>query len=342
MKMKSKLIGSILVLVLVIASFTGCSQEAENGAEASTPKKIYYTFAANPASSAFYPYWVAVGKAVQDTYPEFQVTVSESQGAIDIANRIRSGESILGNCTTSVDYENYNGLGKFEGNPNIEARTLWYYAAAPMYIAVSEDCGAESIADLEGLKYNLGGTGTSGASLTNEIFQLLGIEVDSFESSQADAANAFSSRQIEGTVKFGTLKGDSYVMQLSAARSVKLLSFTEEEVELVLEAFPYLSKVIIPANTYDGQEADLLTVAFNQGAASTTKLTQEEGYKIVKAVDVEGRAVIDAGFPIGKDTDILELALNSPIPLHAGTVQLMVERGIEVPQDLIPEEYEAK
>jgi TRAP-type uncharacterized transport system substrate-binding protein len=67
------------------------------------------TFAAPPASSALYPYWVAVGKAIQSVYPEYQISVSESQGAVDISKRVRTGDADVGNCVSSTDYENYYG-----------------------------------------------------------------------------------------------------------------------------------------------------------------------------------------------------------------------------------------
>lgn len=341
MSSKIKRIVSLFMLsALIMTSLIGCGNSSDNGSAGDSPKRQFFTFAANPSSSAFYPYWVAVGKAVQDTYPEFQVTVSESQGAVDIVNRIRSGESILGNSVSSSDFDNYNGKGTFEGQPDQTARILWYYAESPMYICVSKDSGIKDITELNGQKYNLGGTGTSGAALANDIFKLLGINVDSFESSQSDAADAYASRQIKGTVKFGSTSGDSYIMQLNAALPIEVLSFTDAQIDQITTTFPYLSKSVIPAGTYDGIDYEIKTVAFYQGATSTTRLSQEDGYKVVKAVYDDGKAVIDAGFPSGANVDILELAKISSIPLHAGTVQYMKEIGKEVPENLIPEEYQ--
>lgn len=343
MKQNTKKIISLMVLsILMMTTLIGCGANNDASGESLSPKRQFFTFAANPSSSAFYPYWVAVGKAVQDTYPEYQVTVSESQGAVDIANRIRSGESILGNSVSSTDYENYNGKGTFEGQPDSTARILWYYAESPMYICVSKDSGIKDIAELNGQKYNLGGTGTSGAVLANDILNLLGIKVDSFESSQSDAADAYASRQIKGTIKFGSTSGDSYIMQLNAALPIEVLSFTDEQLDQITSAFPYLSKSTIPAGTYDGIDYEIKTVAFYQGATSTTKLSQEDGYKVIKAVYDDGKAIIDAGFPSGANVDVLELALLSSVPLHAGTVQYMIEQGKEVPENLIPEEYKSK
>jgi TRAP transporter TAXI family solute receptor len=210
-----------------------------------------------------------------------------------------------------------------------------------MIVSVSKDSGISEIDGLSGERYNYGGTGTTGALVAKNIFDLLGINVNSFEASQSDAADAYSSRQIRGTIKFGSIAADSYVMQLNAALPINILGFTDEQIEKITKEYPYLSEITIPAGVYEGVDYEVKTVAFYQGATSTTNLSQEDGYKIVKAVYELGKATIDAGFPMGANDDIMKMALTSPIPLHAGTVQYMMEIGIDVPQDLIPEEYVA-
>jgi hypothetical protein len=56
------------------------SSAAAAPAAAPAPSKAqtkYYNFGASPATAAMYPLWVGVGKAVQEAYPEYQITVSE-------------------------------------------------------------------------------------------------------------------------------------------------------------------------------------------------------------------------------------------------------------------------
>ena len=59
----------------------------------------------------------------------------------------------------------------------------------------------------------------------------------------------------------------------------------------------------------------------------------------MKAMFEDGRDVWSVAYPQGAEKDLIELTLQSPIPLHAGTVQYLKEKGVEIPETLIPEEY---
>lgn len=345
-----KLVALLVALALVLCVFTACAkQEAapvDGGAAAATAAPAaektedkYFTFAASPATAAMYPYWVAVAQAVQAAYPEMHVSVSESQGATDVSNRIRAGEADVGNSASPSDYDNFNGLKSFDGNPNKDARMLWYYdTRTACLIAVSEESGITTIEGLTGQKVNPGGTGTTAAKIAMDAMKLLGVEPNWFESGKADAADAYANRQIVG-VGASAMQPDSYVVQLQASRPVRILSYTDEQLAKILEAMPYLMPMTISANTYEGIDYDVQVYSFMQGAQSSKNLSQEDGYKMVKAVFETQRSIWEEAMPNLAGADLVANSLSSAIPLHAGTVQYLVEKGVEVPADLIPAEY---
>jgi len=312
--------------------------------EARAAETRFMNFAAPPGSSNYYPYWVAVAKAVQNAYPEFKINVSESQGAIDIVRKIRAGMTPVGNSQSNSDYDNYHGLGLFKGKPNKEARIMWYFDESPIQLIVLEEANVKTIKDLEGKKFNPGGTGTATAIITRLIMDTLGVKPKYFEAGQGSASDAVANRQIVGTVKTGNILGpDSYVMQIKASVPVDLISLTPEEQKAVSEKYPYMIPWTIPAGQYDWIAHDTNTVKIAMGATTTTKLSQEDGYRMIAAVmSPEGRKVVDAAFPNGAKQDTIQLTLQSKTPLHAGTVQYLHEQGVEVPAELIPDEYVKK
>lgn len=333
---------AVLMCVLLVFTMVACSSGNDPGSETpgeETPETKYFTFAASPATAAMYPYWVAVGQAVQTAFPEMQVSVSESQGATDVSNRIRAGEADIGNSASPSDYENYNGLGGFDGNPNPDARMLWYYDAnTACNIVVAEDSGIQTIEDLAGQKINPGGTGTTAAKIAMNVMELLGVKPEWFESGKADAADAYGNRQING-VGASAMQPDSYVVQLQASRPIRILSYTDEQMAKILDAMPYLTPMTIPSGTYEGVDYDVQTYSFMQGAQGSAALSQEDGYKIVKAIFELQSDIWKNAMPNLANNDLVTITLASPIPLHAGTVQYLQEKGIEVPENLIPEEY---
>lgn len=334
------LLGSACSASTTNENSAGSGGEVQQDENTSAETK-YWTFSTPPTSSALYPYCVGVANMISTIYPEYQITAAENQGAVQITRLVRDGNSMLGNSVSSTDYESYNGVGDFEGEANENTRILWYYAITPQQFVVSVESGISKASDLQGKKFNPGGTTTSAESLTYAMMEALGVEPDYFIAGQSDAGDAYSSRQIVGCVKAGPA-GDSFVLQLDASVPCTLLSFSDDEISKILEKIPYVVPYMIPAGTYSGQEEDCQTVMTMMGTQTTSEMSQEDGYKLISAyLSEEGRAIVDAAYPLGANEDILELTLQSPIPLHAGTVQYLIEQGYEVPENLIPPEYES-
>ncbi len=331
---KAGILGAVFVASLLLGVF-----KAEAAAETK-----YLTIAAPPSSAAFYTYWVAVGKVLENAYPEYKVSVSESQGAIDIAKKIRSNMAPLGNGQSDADYANYLGTDFFQGKPFEDARVLWYYDKVSTQFIVAKDSGVKALKDLEGKKFNPGGTGMSLAIFTRGVFDELNIKPNYFEAGQASAADALVNRQIIGTAKNGIgIGADSYVVQILANIPVDLISLSEEETQKIIARFPYCSPAKIKAGTYKGIDYDVNTVGQMESAVSSTALSQEDGYRIIAAMNTEeGKKVWQAAYPSGKAVDMLELTLQSKVPLHAGTVQYLKEKGCDVPKQIIPPEYVEK
>ena len=124
--------------------------------------KTYLTMAAVASSSGLFPYVVSIGKVLNTYCPDYSITVSESGGNVDNTKRLRNGEVKIANSISNTDYESYTGTGTtFNGSPYKDFRILWYYEKSPIQICVAKDTGIESIYDLEGKKFNPGGTGTA-------------------------------------------------------------------------------------------------------------------------------------------------------------------------------------
>jgi TRAP transporter TAXI family solute receptor len=293
------------------------SSAAAAPAASPAPSKVetkYYNFGASPATAAMYPLWVGVGKAVQEAYPEYQITVSESRGAVDVSNRVRVGDVVLGNSVARSDYENYHGLGKdFEGDPNPNARIAWYYGMTYYTFCVSKESGINSFPELEGKRISSGGTGTTLVTITEGIMNDLGIKPDYYDASKTDAGDAYGNRQIVGMCSASAIP-DSFVLQLHANLPINILSFTQEEIDKVVAGKPYYVTYTIPANTYEGVDHDVLTLAYMQGSQSTADLPQEDCYKFVKAVFDERFDVWAPSWPQSATLDYPQMMLNSPIP----------------------------
>lgn len=336
-----KRIAALLLALAMMMSLVACSNDRSNdpGQNSGTTTQ-YFTYATSSDTASMYPYFVAIGKTIEKAYPgEYSFTASTSRGASDCCERIRSGSAIFGMSVASTDYENYTGTGEYEGDPNSDARMLWYFGVAYYAFLVSEESGVNSFSDLNGKRINTGGTGSSLATITLGLLDRLGIECDIYEAAKSDAGDAYGNRQIVGLPTASAIP-DSFILQMNASLSCKILSLTDDELEKVLDNCPYYVPLTIPAGSYDGQTEDVQTFGYMQGVQSSrTAVTQEDGYKFCVAM-------FGLCFDEWKDTwsqsttlDYCQMMLDSPIPLHAGTVQYLVEKGYDVPAELIGPEY---
>ena len=324
-----RLTAVLLVTMLILTGTVQCASAAQ-----------YLTLAAVASSSGLFPYCVSIGKVINTYCPDFNITVSESGGNSDNTKRLRNGEVKIANSMSNTDYESYTGTGTtFEGNPFEDFRIMWYYEQSPIQICVAADAGVDSIYDLEGKSFNPGGTGTVASLVIHQAFDLLGIHPNYFEASQADAADAYANRQIVGAVKTGPAP-DSYVMQLNSSRPVKILSVSDEDLAKILEAIPSIKFATVKGGSYEGIDYDAQCLSAYQGIQCDLSFSQEDGYRMIKAMWEDGKELWQNAYPVGKDNDVLAMTLQgAATPLQAGTVQYLVEKGYDVPENLIPPEY---
>lgn len=296
-----------------------------------------YTFAAAPATSPIYAYWVGLAKGIMKVYPQFNITVSETTGVVDITKRVRAGQATVGNSAADVDYASYKGEDQYKGQPFAKARMLWYYDYLVTQWAVSKASGIKTIEQLNDKDFNPGGAGGAIVLNTKRAFELFGVKPRYFEAAQAASGEAMTNRQIVGLSKAGPVP-DSFLQQINAQVPIELIGITKEQQAKALEKYRYWVGYHIPAKTY-GDSQEVNTIAVLEGAQTTSDLPEEVGYAFFKAMWEGGKAEWQAAYPVAANNKVLEMTLGSPIPLHAGAVRYLKEKGVQIPAELIPPEY---
>jgi len=332
-----KFLRSFLVIMLIVV-LAGCSSST-GGGEEKGETEILSLFATD-SSSSYYAYNVGLANAISTINPEIQISVVETGGSSDNMQRMSKGEGKMALGTSPSDYQTYFGEGDFKDIENKNMRALWYFVPSPFNFIVSEASDVKDFTDLNGKEFSFGGTGTSTEKVTTSVFEILGIEPKSYAGSMSDAQEAFADRRIAGLTKTGT-PPDSYVQKALSEQKLNLLSLSEEQIKQIREKLPYIGEAVIPKGSYDGIDQDVRTVQFTMSILLDSSVSQETGYKMWEAMwSDEGKKIWLNSFSAAENVDIPELTLQSAIPLHAGTVQFLKSKGYDVPEELIPPEYE--
>lgn len=325
----------IVVVVMTMVLIASSAFAAQSPSASLKPMRL--TVVVGPSVSVVYAYWVGVTRAIRKVYPQLEFTVMEASGGLDGVKKVRSGQADFSNTTADLTWTSFNGEESFKGQPLKDGRVLWCYDLWTYQWAVAKASGVKSLDGLKDKPFNPGPAGSAMSALAKSLFKEYGIEARIHDATAAAASEAMQNRQIIGVGKLGPIP-DSYLQQIATTIPLNIVGLTKDQQKKLTDKYAYFLPVTVPAKAY-GESDEALTVAVVMGGFATTSLPQEAGYAFFKAMWEGGKGEWQAALPQAKDNNIPELTLKSANLLHAGTVQYLQEKGLKVPERLIPPEY---
>jgi len=326
--MKKRLVILVIALILIMGfTFPGFAA-----------KKLISIGATGQASS-YYAYHVAVAQLLNKNIPEIQVSVVETGGGADNLKRIAQGEVEWGQTSEPDAYECYKGIGLWQNQgPSPDLRLYWAVHPIVYFFVVREDSGINSLEELDGKKFNPGGSGSSTERLTEKTLNLLGIKPEYYRGGYSDVVEAIKNRRINGYVKSASIsKPDATILDLSTAAKIKILDFKDDDIAKINNTVPYWDFTKVPGGLYPGV-GEVQTLSHCFAMAGTKNLSEDLVYKIVKVIwqNVDYQA---ESFPAVKGINLAESTIKyGRAPLHPGTIKYLKELGYEIPDRLIPPE----
>ncbi len=347
-----------IVSLGIVALLMGLSLYAGGGKEQAAPGKaapskqevVYLNMGSTSSTSGVYAWCVAAANAVNKSGQGLQVTVVESGAGIDNLRKVKAGTF---DFALAVDvpstYQLYKGIDTFKDQAYPEIRWLLVRNIIADRLYVRKDSGVSKWSDLAGKRFCPGIPGSAAATYVTRFNEILKTGVNLVPMALGDAINALKENRIVGLQKSsGLFAIDASLIEVNMTTPLTAIGFTREETQQIMKAMPYLSFV----ETKKGGIKELPDAgpfyeeAAIAGGVATSKLSQEIGYKIVKAY-YENLQDIQAAYGPAKGwdpiADYFKFATGDDVvPAHAGLVQFAKERGIQVPAKFIPPEYKEK
>ncbi len=240
------------------------------------------TYKSAKSGSSYYQMGVQIAEAMKaGTDGNIIVTVEESQGSVQnvMETRARGADYVFTTPPALVGLAQA-GKAMFEGksSPKFnEIRALFPIPSLTMHFVMSKDSGVTDFAGMEG-KTILLGKGSFGANEGAKYLKLFGLEgkVELAEVELSNAVPALKNGQIDGFVTAGSYPAPN-VIEAAASTDVTVLSLTDDQV-----AQSKRSKLVIPAGTYAGQDADITTTSLPVVAYTTTAMDDDTAYTLTK------------------------------------------------------------
>ncbi len=344
--MNRKLLPLLLVVAFVGLFAVGCGSDDAASKDDAKPDKQFVTIVTGSTGGTYYPVGTIVANLWNDKLGDTGVVASaqSSQGSVENLNMLNSGEAQLGIAMSNMSYFAYQGTQAFKDNKFEKARFVTGLWPDVSQFVVTKESGIESVADLAGKRFSVGGAGGGTEYSTKMILDAVaGLSFEDVEIEYlgySDSSGAIQNGQLDGMNAEGGVP-TSAVSEITASRTpVNILEFGDEEYAKLKEKAPYYVQYTIPAGTYPSVDNEIQTVGVKSALVASADLDTDLVYNLVKTM-YENLSDVKASH---KALEYLSLERAStgmpPVPLHAGAVKYYKEVGIDIPDELIPPEYQ--
>lgn len=254
-------------------------------------------------------------------------------GPVQNVTLVETGDHLMGLVTMGPAYDAW--IGKSELAPGLEhksIRALFPMYQTPFQVIALKSSGITSVSDLAGKRVSVGPAGGTPGTYWPQFMNALGVEANISNAGAADAGGQLSDGLIDAFA-FAAGVPISAFAELAAQQDVVMFGFNDAELPKILEAFPAMAPLTIPAGTYAGHDYDQNTVALWNFAIANQSMPDSLAYEITKlAMDNPDRMVqIHAA---AKETLLENWTKNSFMPFHPGAVKYLEEKGLTVPDNL--------
>lgn len=254
-------------------------------------------------------------------------------GPVQNVTLVETGDHLMGLVTMGPAYDAWTG--KSELAPGLEhksIRALFPMYQTPFQVIALKSSGIKSVSDLAGKRVSVGPAGGTPGTYWPQFMTALGIEANISNAGASDAVGQLADGLIDAFA-FAAGVPISAFSQLAAEQDVVMFGLSESELPKVLEAFPAMAPLTIPAGTYAGHDYDQPTVALWNFAIAHQDMPESLAYEITKlAMENPDRMVqIHAA---ASETLVANWDKNTFMPYHPGAVRYFTEKGITIPDNL--------
>ncbi|GAA0700773.1 TAXI family TRAP transporter solute-binding subunit [Marinobacterium maritimum] len=289
----------------------------------------YINILTGGTSGVYYPMGVALSKIYNDQIDGAKASVQSTKASVENLNLIQIGRGELGFALGDSVNSAWQG-DQDAGFPQKLDKLRGLTAIYPNYIQIvaSKDSGIRTLADLRGKRVSVGAPRSGTELNARRVFGAAGLSYDDFSRVEylpfGQSVELIKNRQIDATLQSAGL-GVASIRDLSTSVDITIVPVSAE-VAKALNNPAYISTTI-PAGTYEGQDADVSTVAVVNFLVTSTNVSDDSAYQMARQL-FENRDRLEAAHAAGRQIK-LENALNGmPVPLHPGAERYYREVGL--------------
>jgi TRAP transporter TAXI family solute receptor len=279
-------------------------------------------------SGVYYPLGVALGKIYADKIPGVRTQVQSTKASVENLNLLQKGRGEL--ALALGDSVKYAWEGNAEiGFPEKLDKLRGVAAVYANYIQVvsASSSGVKTFADLKGKSLSVGAAKSGTEVNARQIFGAMGMSYSDLAKTEylpfGESVELIKNRQLDATLQSAGL-GVSSIRDLASSVAVNVVSVPASVAAKL--GPPYIATTI-PAGTYQGQTADVPTVAVGNFLVTHSGVSEETVYQMTKQL-FENLDQMVAAHKAATAIKLESAIAGMPIPLHPGAARYYREKGL--------------
>ena len=267
-----KVLATILAATIAL-SMISCSnastpsQDTDSDSE-QTASTVNLILGSGGVGGTYYPLGGALAQVWNDNLEGVSVSSQSTGASVENTVLIENGEIELG--LTQNDLAEYAVKGEYMFDKQYEKMKVigrLYSEDIQVFVSVSYP-------------------GSGANANAEQILGVFGITVDDIQAeypSNSDTADRMRDGLLDGMLTT-TGAPNATFQEMCMSTPVKLLSFTDEEIDKIIEQYPFFAKKTLPAGTYEGQTEDVQTVCVQSILVVSEDLSEDLVYDLTKTM----------------------------------------------------------
>ncbi len=289
----------------------------------------YVTVLTGGTSGVYYPLGVAMSQLFGKAMPDAKVSVQSTKASAENLNLIHAGRGELAFTLGDALSDAYKG----DAEAGFKSPLKDLRAVAGIYpnyvqIVASADSGIKTLADLKGKRLSVGAPKSGTELNARAILKAAGLSYSDLGKVEylpfGESVELMKNRQLDATLQSAGL-GVASLRDLAASVKVVMVPIPADVVAKVGD--PAYQAEVIPAHTYEGQDADVPTAAITNFLVTNAKVPEQTVYEMTKAIYTNLPALV-AAHSAAKKIKLENAMKGAPVPMHPGALKYYHEVGL--------------
>ncbi|WP_068830463.1 TAXI family TRAP transporter solute-binding subunit [Pseudomonas sp. BMS12] len=279
-------------------------------------------------SGVYYPIGVGLSQLYSNGIEGSKTSVQATKASVENLNLLQAGRGELALALGDSVADAWNGVE--EAGFKAPLKKLRAIAGTyPNYIQIvaNADADIHTLADLKGKRISVGAPKSGTELNARAIFKAAGLSYEDMGEVQflpyAESVELIKNRQLDATLQSSGL-GMAAIRDLASTMKISFVAIPADVVGKIGNAA--YQPATIPAKTYDGQDADVPTVAITNILVSHEGVSDDVAYQMTKLM-FENLDKLATAHSAAKDIKLDSAAKSLPIPLHPGAERYYKEVG---------------